>query len=305
MDVSGRTVPDTVVAVDVGGSGVRAARLVGGRLAAPVEVPLHASFSSGEVEARIRSALAKVAGGACDRVGFCFPAFLDADGKVRDALNLPGLDGMDLAAVARDATGATRVTVLPDSAAAAAAEALAGAGRGASRALTVVVGTGCNAGMTVDGEVLRLGGGSLGDAGHGPVAFCDVECWCGGRGCLEAVLSGLAFARRARELGLADAQALLSAAASGHDEAAAAVAEAGRALGAALAAWSALLWPDVVVVGGGIGLACGPPLLEAALDELRRVGPDHLVRGIDVVASTVGRHGPLLGAGLSALAVDA
>lgn len=291
-----------VAAVDIGGSGLRAARFVDGRLEGHTERALSADLTSAQIEERLRSALGEVCGEHCAAVGVCFPAFLDADGRVRDALNLSGLTGMDLAAVARAATGAPRVDVFPDSAAAALAEALAGSGRGSRRVLTVVVGTGCNAGMAVDGEVVALGGGSLGDAGHAPVAFNDVSCWCGGRGCLEAALSGLAFDRQATELGLRDARALLEAASAGHAGAASVVERAGRALGSAVAAWAAVLWPERVVVGGGIGLACGDALLEAAAEQMRRVGTPYLVRDVEFVPSSLGRQAPLLGAALAARA---
>ena len=291
---------NVVVAVDVGGSGVRAARLTGGQLESPVEVSLTAECTRAQVQERIEAALRDAHDGHCDAVGFSFPAFLDGEGRVRDALNLPGLNGMDLAAVARSVTGAEHVAVLPDSAAAAVAEGLAGGGRGVGRVLTIIVGTGCNAGMTVDGRVVALGGGSLGDAGHGPVAFDDVECWCGGRGCLEAIFSGIAFDRRAQELGLGDCRALLEAARAGHAGAREAVERAGVALGTALATWSAVLWPERVVVGGGVGLGAGRLLLDVAAQQLRRVGARHLVGGIEIVPSTLGRGAPLLGAGLAA-----
>jgi glucokinase len=289
-----------VVGVDIGGSGVRAARLVDGCLGPLAEEPLAHAMPVGEVAARILAAMRGVVGGPVSSVGFSFPAFLDDESRVRDALNLPGLNGMDLRSVAQEAFGLVGVAIVPDSAAAALAEARVGSGRGARRVLTVVIGTGCNAGMTVDGEIVDLAGGSLGDAGHGGVTLRDVECWCGGRGCLEAHLSGAAFDLRAPVLGLADRRALLAEAQATDGAARAVVREAGAALGAALAGWSAMLWPDRVVVGGGVGLACGEPLLESARAELQRTGADHLVSAVEIVASQAGPGGPLLGACLAA-----
>jgi glucokinase len=289
-----------VLGVDIGGSGVRAAPLADGSPSSFAEQPLDATLARELVTARILAAMRGAARGPVASVGFSFPAFLDDDGRVRDALNLPGLDGMDLRSVARAEFGPVRVAILPDSAASALAEARAGSGRGARRVLTVVIGTGCNAGMTVGGEIVELGGGALGDAGHGAVTLRDVECWCGGRGCLEAHLSGIAFDRRAPSLGLTDRRALLAEARAVDGGARAVVREAGAALGAALASWSAMLWPDRVVVGGGVGLACGEPLLQSARAELQRVGPDHVVRHIEVVASELGPGAPLLGACIAA-----
>jgi predicted NBD/HSP70 family sugar kinase len=49
------------------------------------------------------------------------------------------------------------------------------------------MGTGLGAGIVMDGRAMRGGRGNAGGFGHLSVQADGPECWCGGRGCLEAV----------------------------------------------------------------------------------------------------------------------
>jgi len=273
----------TALALDIGGSGVRAARVGPEGVRGPVERrPLDATLSQDEVVRRLRYALAALSPGDDAGVGVSFPSFLDDRGRVGWCLNLPGLDGVDLRAALAPVAGGLVVRPVPDLAAAALAEARLGAGREVERFLCVAIGTGVNAAMTVGGRLLETAVGCLGDAGHVSVEpDSGLPCACGGVGCLEAIASGPALAR-----------------AGGG---AAAYARAGRALGRAIAAWSALLWPERVAVGGGVGAAAGDRLLEPARAELRRVGASYIVGRIELVSAALGPDAALAGAGLVAL----
>jgi glucokinase-like ROK family protein len=63
----------------------------------------------------------------------------------------------------------------------------------------VKIGTGIGAGIICDGKLYRGASGSAGDIGHFDVGS-DVRCWCGNRGCLEAMAGGKAIAAKAVEL---------------------------------------------------------------------------------------------------------
>ena len=90
-------------------------------------------------------------------VGIGVPGFVDEAGASFFCVNMPGLNGLDLPA----ALGRAGRTV-PDLAAWAAAEARFGASRSARRCLTVAVGSGVNAQLTVDGKFVVTAAGCNG-----------------------------------------------------------------------------------------------------------------------------------------------
>ena len=147
------------------------------------------------------------------------------------------------------------------------AEQRLGAARGVRNSLVVPIGTGIAAAMVVDGH-LCVAGGYAGEIGHMAVGT-DEPCVCGGTGCLEAVASAAAVARRyARRSGretTADQVAAL--AAGGEPDAVAVWAETVGWLGTALAAAPALTAPELIVIGGGLSRA-GDLLLKPLAEDV-------------------------------------
>jgi glucokinase len=290
------------IGVDVGGSGVRAARVGADGIAGErARRPLDRTLSSREVAERIRAAVAELEPSADDAgFGVAFPGLRAADGSVAFPANLPGLDGARLDELLEPVAAGRPVLPVPDLAAAAVGEAHLGAGRGTERFLCAALGTGVNAALTVEGRLVEVALGCFGDAGHVNVEPDGPECPCGGRGCLEAVASGVAFARDGAPLGLPDGAAVVRAAREGHAAAAAIVERAGRALGRAIVSWSVIAFPRRVAISGGLA-AAGAALLEPARAEARRVGPPYVVDGLEVVPGELGAEATLAGAGLAAL----
>jgi glucokinase len=290
------------IGVDVGGSGVRAARVGPEGVDGPRAVrPLDRTLGAAELADRIRSTVAEIDPGPADAgLAVAFPGFRDAAGRVAFAANLPGLDGVLVDELLEPIAAGLRVDGLPDLAAATLAEARLGAGRGAERFLCCALGTGVNAALTVGGRVVDVAYGCFGDAGHVIVEPDGPRCGCGGRGCLEAVASGAAFARDGGPLGLPDAAAVVGAARDGNADAGAIVARAGTALGRALASWGAIAFPERVAVTGGLSGA-GELLLEPARAELARTGAPYVVERMEVVLGELGADAALAGAGLAAL----
>lgn len=277
-----------MIGVDVGGTGVRAARgSAEGIASEPVRLPLERSLPRDELLSRIRKAIDNV--GALGPVVVAIPSFVGEDGRVLECPALPALTGVELGA---ELDGAA---VVPDIAAAALGESVLGAGRGVRRFLCVAIGTGVNAAAVVDGAVVDTAFGCLGDAGQVNVDPDGPPCTCGGRGCLEAFVSGWALARDGEPLGLPDARAVVEAARAGREDATAVLERAGRALGRALASWSALLWPERVAVAGGVADA-GDLLLAPARRELARVGTPYIVGALEVVPAELGADATLAGA---------
>ena len=131
----------------------------------------------------------------------------------------------------------------------------------------LAVGTGIAAGVILDGAVHRGARGLAGEIGHAIVDRGGPTCSCGQQGCLEALASGPAIARRAN---VADPATVYAAAAAGDHDAAALVDDVGRRL-----AWAVhllVLTYDVsrVVIGGGVSHA-GAPFARPIHDELARL----------------------------------
>ncbi len=287
--------PEGAVAVDLGGSSVRAAGS-GSPFAEPARAAVGASMDRDQLVAAIASTIATAAGSAPVRiVVVAIPSFVMDDGTFGPSPALPSLTGARLGVLLAERTGADAVSLVPDSAAATLGEAHHGAGRGSSRFLCAVLGTGANAGAVVDGQLVTTAFGCLGDAGHVVVEPDGPPCGCGGAGCLEAICSGAALAAAGAAFGLGSARDVIDAARAGHQDGGRLVARAGTALGRAIATWSVLLWPDTVAVAGGLSTA-GELLLGPARAELARVAPPYVSQAISVVAAQLGESATLAGA---------
>lgn len=137
-------------------------------------------------------------------------------------------------------------------------EASDGAGAGARTVFGVIIGTGCGAGIVVDGRIVAGRHRIAGEWGHNPLPWVRPEefplprCWCGKDGCLETMLAGPSLAADCDGPGARDASALPARAAAGDARAAAALARHADRLSRGLAAVVNLLDPDVVVLGGGL-----------------------------------------------------
>lgn len=136
------------------------------------------------------------------------------------------------------------------------AEAEYGVGRGYDDFIFVAIGTGVSAGVVIGGEVIS-GRGYSGEIGHVDAGL-DEPCACGGTGCVEAVASAAAVARRYSELTGTDvdgAKEVAEQVRAGNPAAIRVWREATEALSRALA-WSAgVVAPQAIVIGGGMAAA--------------------------------------------------
>jgi N-acetylmannosamine-6-phosphate 2-epimerase/N-acetylmannosamine kinase len=174
----------------------------------------------------------------------------------------------------------SRVAALNDAQAAALGESRYGAGRGRSSMLFMTVSTGVGGGLVLDG---RLWQGSTGLAGHvGHLA----------QGELERLASGTALARLAADAGFPGlgARAVIAEAEGGAHWASALLAGAADAVARALVDVKVVVDPEVVVLGGGVGLNPGfRRAVKAALGQV----PER-VRS-EVVAAELGAAAGLVG----------
>jgi glucokinase len=183
------------------------------------------------------------------------------------------------------------VTLVNDVRALTLAELRLGAGRGAVDLVCIALGTGVGGGVVIGGR-LHLGLGHAGEIGHTTVDPDGPLCGCGNRGCLDRMASAQSIAAAAGRTDVAEAA---EAARSGDADARAAFARAGQYVGRVLAGAVVLLWPERVVVGGGVADA-GDLLLDPLRQELRRracVAPE-----IPVVRAELGPVAGAVGAAL-------
>lgn len=197
-----------------------------------------------------------------------------------DAITLTGgMAGWEKPAVLAGLRAAfgDNLAVENDTDAAALAEREHGHGREFASFVFVSIGTGIGMGLVLGGQLHR---GAHGVAGE--IAFLPITEGPGGevgdeevrrRGTLEAVGSAAAIVRAARRAGLRtqSARQVFATAAAGDERAVAIVAAEARLVAKAICAIVAVVDPDLVVLGGGIGQA--PGFAAAVSAELGRIAP--------------------------------
>ena len=200
-------------------------------------------------------------------VGVGIPGLVDVNaGTVRHAVNL-GLGSAPLMLADRLGEAAGAPVVVDNDVNVAAIGAAAALG---CRDLAYLsVGTGIAAGLLLGGRLRRGARGAAGEIGHLPVDPDGPTCDCGQRGCLEAVASGPALARRwpPGDGAPSVTSALLDAAAAGDGTAIEVRDAVAGHLADAVAMLAQTVDPDLVVLGGGVAEA-GDPLLDAVVRAL-------------------------------------
>ena len=289
--------PDTAIGVDLGGTKILAGLVSrAGSIGRTIEVPTP-DGSEEAILAEIDRLIADLAADGAAAVGIGVPMNLDPEtGIAFRATNLP-LDEVDIAGRVRQRFSIP-TGIENDANAAALAEWKLGAGRGVRSLVAFTLGTGVGGGIVLDGRLYR----GWAELGHIVVDADGAPCQgsCHGRGHLEAVASGLAADRAARELYGADADAhlLVRRAHAGEAEAVAAVERIGHFLGIGVGSLANIFDPEVFVVGGGFGAAAGEVLLRAARETARREAIAPADERLQVVPAALGEDAGLVGAGL-------
>jgi glucokinase len=267
------------IAVDVGGTSMKCA------LVDPSGAVVHAERHGTGAERGPDAAVAGIvdvvtglAGTARDRgwqpaaVGVVVPGVVDAAAGIAVYSANIGWRDVPLRSMIEDRTGLP--TALDhDVRAAAVAEAGLGAGAGSDNVLFVAVGTGIAAGHVVGGHAYPGARGAASELGHVRVVPDGPRCGCGRYGCLEALASAAAVARRyAAATGTtADAAQVVARAVAGEPAAVTVWTETVGWLAEGLTTAVRLLDPEVIVVGGGLaeaGDALFDPLRTAVAERI-------------------------------------
>ncbi|MEU3251513.1 ROK family protein [Streptomyces sp. NPDC006997] len=238
-------------------------------------------------------------------IGLAVPGPVDREtGRVVQPPIMPGWDGYDirgrLARAFTEHAGAatTTVPVLVDNDANLMAYGEQRTGYPDCSAFVLVkVSTGIGAGVVVDGSLYRGVDGGAGDIGHIRVPEgAETLCRCGSYGCLAAVASGGAVARRLVASGVpaasgSDVRDLLAA---GHPEAVGLAREAGRRVGDVLATVVTLLNPGVLMIAGDLA---GTAFVTGVRELLYQRALSRSTAHLEVVTSKLGERAGLVGAG--------
>jgi glucokinase len=274
------------VGVDVGGTKVAAGLAnSAGEITHQMRVPMVAADAAAGLAA-VTSAIDSVRAAAdmkslISGIGICAPGPLDPrTGIVINPPNLPGWRNFPLADLI---TKAYRLPVRVDNDgnAAALAEALWGAGRGYRNVFCATIGTGIGTGIVFDGRIYHGRTGAAAEGGHMTIDYRGPRCACGKLGCIEALASGPAIARRASEKIAAGRRSAITEYAGGHleritaemvgrayDDGDLLAKEVLQETAMFLTVWlgniTDLIEPDVMIVGGGVA-----PMLQPLFGEIR------------------------------------
>ncbi len=302
-----------VLAIDLGATNIRAALVTRNG-----EIIRRASRSTSSADGpravidRMVASIAEISDGvdADTPIGIASPGPLDPRaGTILFTPNLPDWRDVPLVAWMEEGTG-RRVTLQNDGNCGALGEVDFGSAAGVDDLVYLALGTGIGGGI-ISGGMLVNGHRGLGaEVGHVVIALEGPRCTCGSIGCLEAFASGWAIRRdaelvaatadgdRLRELaagGELHAGIVATAAGEGDPAAKAIMRRAGRALGAAIGAFTNLFNPSMVVIGGGVA-GVGETLIAHAREAI----PQHcfidMRRDLTVGYSSLGKDTGLLGA---------
>lgn len=264
--------PDRCVAVDIGGTSVKAALATRARGEIALTESVTVAPATNDIEALAASVLSAIrrvdAGNTPATIALATTGLVGHDGTVIAGPAFRGyLDFSWQAYLSRRLGREVRVSVLNDGHAGALGAYATRSTPAGETLLLFVVGTGIGGGAVCDGRVLR---GARGFAGHfGHVRTHDDPggevCVCGRPGCVELRASGRAIARAflrrpiAPEEVSAGVDAARSALLAGDAHAREVFRYAGESLGVAIGGLANAFDPEVVVLGGGVLAAAREP----------------------------------------------
>src|SRR3954454_20184223 len=240
-----------VVGIDVGGTKVEIASVVGGRAVEPQQIPTPLSDSEAlldGIEGLLRSVVEQQE--KPEAIGVGVPSQIDfATGTVVSSVNIP-LEGVPLREELERRFGVP-VYVDNDANCAALAEAELIEGGPARHLVMLTLGTGVGGGVVIDGAVFRGATGLGAELGHTVIQADGPPCFgtCPNHGCLESLASGSALERAATEKAgrRGKGREVVDAARGGDEEACALLTDLGRWLGVGIASFVNIFEPQHVV----------------------------------------------------------
>jgi glucokinase len=255
--------------------------------------------SQDSVVRELEAAVSALLDDSVSALGFGVPSPVDLiDGIVVEAVNLPMTD-FALRAHMSQRFGLP-VGLDNDANAAAIGEWRAGAGRGVADMVMLTLGTGLGGGVIAGGRPFRGHRGAGVELGHVVIVHEGRPCQgaCRGHGHLEPYVTGLAATRAAHEAfgPSADAHRLIRLANEGDEQAREILADIGRYLGSAMGSFANIFAPQLIVIGGGFGVAGWEYLIPSALGIMEREALRPMRDWVRVVPAELGTAAGSIGA---------
>jgi len=255
--------------------------------------------SQEHVLAELEAAVAELLDESVAAVGFGAPSPIDQEnGVVVRPVNLP-LENAPLRDRMRERFDRP-VGLDNDANAAAIGEWRAGAGRGEDDLLMLTLGTGVGGGVISGGKPFRGRNGLGAELGHVVIVHGGRPCQgaCTGRGHLEAYVSGNAATAAAREAfgPSADAHRLVRLANEGNAQAKELLEEVASYLGSAIGSFVNVFAPQLVLLGGGFGVAAFDYLRGPAEEVARREALEPMRCSVRLAKAELGTAAGFIGA---------
>jgi glucokinase len=301
-----------VIGVDLGGTQIRAARVDRqGTQAARSDQLTHADKGGEAVMGRIFECVDQVLQGVpseeIEGIGIGAPGPIDAEGRLHNPPNLPDWPDFSLSDRLSKRFGVPAFAG-NDANVAALAERRFGAGKGVDDLVYVTVSTGIGGGIVSGGKLLVGARGYAAEIGHQTLVIDGPICGCGQPGHLEALASGPAIAREAKERieqgaetslkahgDQLDASHVTRAAEAGDSLAIELLAQAGFYIGLGLVNLIHILEPARILIGGGVSQAG-----ELLFKPIRETVHSHLMspvfQSVEILPADLGADVGLLGA---------
>lgn len=184
-----------------------------------------------------------------------------------------------------------------------------GAGKGVDNCVCYTLGTGVGGGIIIGGKIYQGFSGLAGEVGHMSVVpdLEAIQCGCGKMGCLETVSSATGIIRMAKDAvergdrtTLAQVENIMAkdvfdAAKNGDEVAERIVSRAAFYLGKSMALVSAVLNPQLYIIGGGVSKA-GDILFDEVRSVYAKFTPEPLQKGVEIVPAVLGNDAGMIGA---------
>ncbi|MFC0772136.1 ROK family protein [Terrimonas alba] len=193
-----------------------------------------------------------------DRVGFATPGMLEPETQTMKNCNTVCMNGQAMKDDLENVLNAP-VRIANDANCFALAEALMGAGKNypdAKLVFGVIMGTGVGGGLVVNNEIIEGRQGLGGEWGHNILEEGGAPCYCGKKGCVEQVISGVAlenFYEKISGVHLKLSEIYQRHQLGADTYATATIKRLLEYYGRAISTLVNVIDPDLIVIGGGVG----------------------------------------------------
>ena len=260
-----------VLGIDIGGTSIKVGMFsTEGKLEAVTKIPTGEIVSEAAfavVTEGLKALLAEngVTPDEIIAIGLDVPGPVDDDGKVGMLANIE-LDPEGLQAAIKKTFVNANLAFVNDANAAALGELWQGTAKGANSFVLIAIGTGVGGGVVANGKLISGAFGAGGEIGHITVNRDETAtCGCGRRGCLEQYASATGIVKSYKKAcvdlgtepvkldGPTDTLSIFTAHRAGDQAAVVAIEQMCDCLGYAMAQISAVVDPQIYLIGGGVG----------------------------------------------------